>query len=284
MPELPDLVIVGEFLAQHIIGTSIRVAEIRRPIVVRNLLGGNVIDHLIGRQFAAVHRRGKYLLLSLDDDNTLAINPMLAGRIRYGEPLARHRKRDVFVLGLDSGRELRYNDAKDMGKVYVADDLARIPGFASLGPEANDPSLTLEAFRQLLLKRNDEIKSVLTDQSIIAGIGNAYADEILWRAGLYPFQRPATLDEHEQEVLYRTMRTVLAEAVETLRERVGDQIDVEVRDFMGVHGKKGQPCPQCGTPISQVMRGRRPTHFCRTCQPGLMLDRKRGRKGFTANL
>jgi formamidopyrimidine-DNA glycosylase len=274
MPELPDLTIVGEFLAQHIIGTSISAAEIRRPIVVRNLLGGDPVGHLVGRQFADVHRRAKYLLLSLDNGNTLAINPMLAGRIRYGTPLARHRKRDAFVLGLNNGRELRYNDAKDMGKVYLADDLARIPGFATLGPEANDPTLTLEVFRQLLRKRNDEIKRVLTDQSIIAGIGNAYADEILWRAGLYPFRRPANLDTDEQDMLYSAMREVLAEAIETLRERVGDQIDVEVRDFLGVHGKKGQPCPQCGTPISQVMRARRPTHFCRTCQPGLLLDRK----------
>jgi formamidopyrimidine-DNA glycosylase len=274
VPELPDLVVIREFLSQHIVGSSIVSAEVRRPIVVRNLLGGDVVSHLVGRQFAATARRGKYLLLTLEDGNTLAINPMLAGRIRYGEPLARHRKRDVFVLGLDDGRELRYNDAKDMGKVYLADDLARIPGFADLGPEANAPNLTLEAFRQRLLGRSDEIKSVLTDQTIVAGIGNAYADEILWRAGIYPFRRRATLDDDEQELLYTATQEVLAEAIVTLRERVGERIDVEVRDFMGVHGKNGQPCPQCGNPISQVMRSRRPTHFCRTCQPGLMLDRK----------
>jgi formamidopyrimidine-DNA glycosylase len=274
MPELPDLVVIGEFLAQQIIGVSIASAEVRRPIVVRNLLGGDVADRLVGRQFAAVDRRGKYLLLTLDDDSILAVNPMLAGRIRYGEPLTRPRKRDALVLKLDNGRELRYNDAKDMGKVYLADDLARIPGFADMGPEANDPALTLEAFKQRLHRRKDEIKSVLTDQTVLAGIGNAYADEVLWRAGIYPFRRSAALDEDEQELLYTSMRAVLAEAIETLRGRVGEQIDVEVRDFMGVHGKNGQPCPRCGNPISQVMRSRRPTHFCRTCQPGLMLNRK----------
>jgi formamidopyrimidine-DNA glycosylase len=274
MPELPDLVVIGEFLAQHIVGAAIAAAEIRRPIVVRNLLGGDPVSHLIERRFVDVTRRGKYLLLSLDGDVTLVINPMLAGRIRYGEPLKRHRKRDVLVLDLSNGAELRYHDAKDMGKVYLAADLAQIPGFAALGPEATDPDLSLEAFRQRLRTGRAEIKRVLTDQSVIAGIGNAYADEICWRAGVYPFRKRTGLGDDDQERLYQAMRSVLSEAIDVLRQRVGDQIDVEIRDFMGVHGKHGQPCPQCGAPISQVMRSRRPTHFCRACQPGLMLDRK----------
>ena len=271
MPELPDLEVIREFLAPRIIGVEIVAAAVRRPIVVRNLLGGDAADHLVGRQFVDVTRRGKYLLLPLDNGSTLLINPMLAGRIRYGHPLSRHRVRDALVLLLADGQELRYHDAKDMGKVYLVADLDQVPGFPTLGPEATDPELTLDLFRQRLRRHPGEIKGVLTNQSFVVGIGNAYADEILWRAGLYPFRRRASLSDEEVARLYAATRAVLAEAIETLRTRVGADIDVEVRDLLSVHGKAGQRCPRCGSTISQVTRQRQATHFCRTCQPGLMV-------------
>jgi formamidopyrimidine-DNA glycosylase len=274
MPELPDLQVIREYLAPRLPGVTIMSAEVRRPIIVRNLLGGDVTAHLIDRRFADVRRRGKFLLLGLDDGPALVINPMLAGRIRYGEPLKRDRTRDAVVLRLADGHELRYHDAADMGKIYLTLDLGLVPTFADLGPEANDPALTLDVFLQRLRRHPGEIKGILTNQEFVAGIGNAYADEICWRAGLYPFRRRASLDEDELARLYEAMRSVLGEAIETLRGRVGDAIDVEVRDFLAVHGRPGQPCPRCGSPISEVSRDSRDTHFCRTCQPGLMIDRR----------
>jgi len=273
MPELPDLEVIREFLAPRIVGVPIASAEVRRPVVVRNLLGGDPAGHLVGRRFTDVVRRGKFLLLPLDGGATLVINPMLAGRIRYGEPLPRHRARDALVLRLADGCELRYHDARDMGKVYLTANLAQVPTFADLGPEATDPALTLDVFRERLRRHPGEIKGMLVNQTFVAGIGNAYADEICWRAGLYPFCRRPSLSQEEVAQLYSAMRAVLAEAIDTLRTRVGDAIDVEVRDFLAVHGKAGQPCPRCGSPISKVTRERRATNFCRTCQPGLMVGR-----------
>ncbi len=273
MPELPDLEVICEYLAARLPGTTIATAAVRRPLIVRNLLGGDFAAHVIGRQFADVRRRGKFLLLGLDDGIALVINPMLAGRLRYGEPLRRDRARDALVLGLADGRELRYHDAEDMGKIYLTLDLGQVPTFIDLGPEATDPELTLDGFLRRLRRHPGEIKGILTNQEFVAGIGNAYADEICWRAGLYPFRRCASLDAAETGRLYDAIRSVLAEAVEMLRGRVGDAIDVEVRDFLAVHGKPGQPCPRCGSPISEVSRDRRDTHFCRACQPGLMVDR-----------
>ena len=275
MPELPDLEVIREFLSPRLAGVSVVSAEVRRPLILRNLLGGDAIAHLVGRQFTAVSRRGKFLILSFQGDTTLVINPMLAGRIRYGEPLGRQRKRDALVIGLADGCELRYHDAKDMGKVYLTDDLAKVPTFTEQGPEADDPELSLTAFRELLRRRRGEIKGVLTNQTFVTGIGNAYSDEILWRAGIYPFRRRPSLSDDEIEELYSAMRTVLTEAVETLRERVGEAIDVEIRDFLAVHGKPGEPCPRCGSAISEVKRVKRATHFCRTCQPGLMVSKGR---------
>lgn len=271
MPELPDLEVIREFLARHIVGVPITSALVRRPIVVRNLMGGEVAERLAGRRFIGVNRRGKFLLLPLDDGAHLVINPMLAGRIRYGLPLERHRARDALVIGLADGRELRYNDARDMGKVYLTDDLSQVPTLTNLGPEATDPALTLEAFCQRWRERRGEVKGTLVSQTFVAGIGNAYADEICWQAGLYPFRRGPDLADEEVERLYAAMRSVLAQATEVLRVRVGEAIDVEVRDELSVHGRAGQPCPRCGGTISQVTRERQTTHFCRACQPGLLV-------------
>ncbi len=275
MPELPDLEVIREYLAGRLPGVPITVAEVRRPLVVRNLLGGEPADHLVGRHVIEVQRRGKFLVLPLDTGAYTVINPMLAGRLRYGGPLGRDRTRDALVLTLADGQELRYHDAKDMGKVYLVGELGQVPTFADLGPEATDPDLGLEAFQQRLRRHHGELKGILTNQAFLAGIGNAYADEILWQAKLYPFRRRPSLDQEEAARLYGALRSTLAEAVETLRQRVGERIDIEVRDFLAVHGRAGEPCPRCSSPISKVTRERRTTNFCRQCQPGLMVGRRR---------
>jgi formamidopyrimidine-DNA glycosylase len=271
MPELPDLEVVREVLDARLAGVGIEAADVRRPLVVRNLLGGKPAAQLAGRRFLEAQRRGKFLLLPFEDGATMVVNPMLLGRIRLGPPLGRHRSRDALVLRLDDGQELRYHDAKDMGKIYLVSELGQVPTLSELGPEATDPDLDGEAFLQRLRRHPGELKGILTNQAFVAGIGNAYADEILWHAGLYPFRRRPSLDAEELARLHDSMQAVLFEAIRTLRERVGDTIEVEVRDFLAVHGKAGQPCPRCGTAISRVTRDRRDTDFCRQCQPGLMV-------------
>ncbi len=144
-----------------------------------------------------------------------------------------------------------------------------------MGPEADDPELTLEAFRERLRKHQGEIKGVLTNQQFVAGIGNAYADEILWCAAIYPMRRRASLSPEEVDRLYNCMRIVLQRAIETLRERVGDNIDVEIRDFLAIHGKEDEECPRCGGRISTITYERSTTYFCRNCQPGLMVNKGR---------
>lgn len=275
MPELPDLEVIREYLAPRLPGAAITAVDTPRPLIVRNLAGGEPADALLGRRFTDVARRGKNLLLSLDSGVTIAINPMLAGRIRYAPPLGKKRVRDALILSLDTGMELRYHDAKDMGKVYITADINLLPGMTDMGPEADDPELTLEAFRERLKKHQGEIKGVLTNQRFVAGIGNAYADEILWCAAIYPMRRRASLTPQEVDRLYNCMRVALQRAIETLRERVGDNIDVEVRDFLAIHGKEDDECPRCGGRISAITYERSTTYFCRNCQPGLMVNKGR---------
>ena len=271
MPELPDLEVVREYLHDCLQGQRIEVVELLRPIVVRNLIADDLVSSLVGREFSAVGRRGKFLLLHLEGGEKLAINPMLAGRLHYCERNERRRTKTFLILHLSSGMDLRYVDDKAMGKIYLTRELGLVPGFARQGPEALDPQLGLEAFEERLRTRRGEIKGILTNQAFVAGIGNAYADEILFRARLYPFRKRPSLLAEEVERLYHAIPSVLSEAIATLRIRVGNEIHIEVRDFLQVHGKGGFPCPRCGTTISEIRARGRLTNFCRNCQPGRMI-------------
>jgi len=271
MPELPDLEVVKEYLQDHLPGQRIETVELLRPIVVRNLTAEDLVSSLRGQELIAVRRRGKFLLLELEGGEKLVINPMLAGRLQYCQRHERRRAKTFLVLQLSGGMDLRYVDDRAMGKIYLTREADLVPGFATQGPEALDPRFTFEAFRERLRRRRGEIKGILTNQVFLAGIGSAYADEILFRAGLYPFRKRPSLSAEEVEQLYHAIPSVLSEAIITLRERVGDEIHVEVRDFLRVHGRGGSHCPRCGTIISEIKARGRLTNFCRTCQPGRMI-------------
>jgi formamidopyrimidine-DNA glycosylase len=274
MPELPDLAVVEEYLQHNIVGQTVVGAEMTRPTVLRELTGEGLTEALAGRRFTGVRRRGKFLILTLDEGaRYLVVNPMLAGRLQHVRPQVKRRKRTYLVLSLSDGRELRYTDARSMGKCYVTDNADSVPGLRELGPDALDADLTLEVFLQRMRRHRGQIKGTLCRQSFVAGIGNAYADEILFRAHIYPFRRSAGLSEEERARIYWALREVLTEAVEVVRERVGDDIgrEEEVRDFLQVHRKGGEPCPVCGTPISEITAQRRVTNFCRRCQPGTLV-------------
>jgi len=274
MPELPDLTVVKEYLQRNIVGQTIVSAEMVRPTVLRDLTGEGLAEALVGRRFTGVERHGKLLILTLDDGaRYLVINPMLAGRIQHVRPQVKRRKRTYIVLFLSDGKEVRYTDARSMGKFYITDDPELVPGLQELGPDALDLDLTLDAFVQRMKRYRAQIKGLLCRQSFVAGIGNAYADEILFRAGIYPFRKCTSLSDEEMERIYWAMREVLTEALGVVRERMGDDIgrEEEIRDFLQVHRKGGQPCPVCGTPISEITAQRRITSFCRKCQPGSLV-------------
>jgi formamidopyrimidine-DNA glycosylase len=272
MPELPDLEIIKEVLQRRLVGQRIEGVAVLRPVVLRILepqLSAEAF--LVGRAVREVARRAKFLLFTLDDGGWVAINPMLAGRLRLCPRAERLRTRDYLTLHLANGEDLRYHDLEGMGKVYLTHDLALVPTWSELGPEATDPALTAAVWLERLARYSGEAKGVLTRGALVAGIGNAYADEILFQAGLYPFRKVSSLSVAERLALYEAMRAVLGEAVATLRERVGDEIHTEVRDFLRVHNRKGQPCPRCGQAISEIKTEGRATDFCRRCQPGSLL-------------
>jgi formamidopyrimidine-DNA glycosylase len=272
MPELPDLEIIKDVLARRLVGQRIAEVVVLRPLVVRVLdPDATPGSFLVGRTVAEVSRRAKFLIFALDDGGWIAVNAMLAGRLRYSPAAQRARVRDYVRIRFEDGGTLSYHDLKGMGKVYLTRDLDAVPGYIGMGPDALDPDLTADAFLQRLRPFRGEIKGVLTRGEAVAGIGNAYADEILFEAGIYPFRKRSSLSHDEQVRLYHAMRDVLTRAIDVLRECVGERIEVEVRDFLAVHNKAGQPCPRCGHPISEVKVANRATHFCRSCQPGTLV-------------
>lgn len=276
MPELPDLQVIAEFLQREVSGTQIASVVVLKPIVVRNLTGDDLAPRLVGQRIQSISRRGKFLLFGLSSDDWLVINPMLAGRLRYHPSADKLPGKPFLILRLTSGMSLRYSDAVSMGKVYLTPALDAVPGFARLGPEPLDlqgsaGQLNAQTFAARLRRHPGEIKGILTNQSFVAGIGNAYADEILFCAHVYPFRKRPTLSADEVDRIYECTHSVLEEAISILRARVGPDIHKEIRDFLQVHGQGGQPCPRCGNPISEIRARQRLTNFCRTCQPGTLI-------------
>ncbi len=270
MPELPDLTVVAEELERRITGRTVLEASAPTPILVRAT--PVEVAALEGLVVGTPSRRGKFLLLPFLDgevpSRVLAANPMLAGRFWLTPPKERVRSRTGLRLRLDGPEELRYVDREMLGKLYLVppDGLDGIPGWSEMGPDADDPALSLDDFRARIRRHPGELKPLLRNSRFVAGIGNAYSDEILWEARLAPFRRRSTLGEDDIGRLYHAMRSVLADAVERIRASVPPNIETQDRSFLKVHLRGGEPCPRCGRELRQI-GGREATTFCRTCQP-----------------
>jgi formamidopyrimidine-DNA glycosylase len=275
MPELPELTIVQEVLNRRILGQTITAAELIQPggaIVVRDLTGAGFGPALAGATFESIVRRGKFLVFTLEQGSAplwLVINPKLTGRLQLCEPKAKKAGPVHAMLHLSGGMDLRYVDQKKMGQVFVTrqpPELSPIADFAGMGPDALE--ISREDFKARLKPFRGEIKGVLTRSEFVAGIGNAYADEILWHARLHPFRKRTSLKPEDLDRLYDGMRTCLLEAIEKVRAEMGEDIHLKPREFLAVHMKTGEPCPRCGTTISLIGANQRITNFCRQCQPG----------------
>lgn len=290
MPELPDLAIVADALQAALAGRPIIGAEAPAPLAVRGTPAE--LAALVGQTLTAVRRRGKFIVLDLSRDR-VAVNAMLTGRFQLAAPGDKRPQATAMVLrfGPRSGRapkaapwtkggawlpaadaeaEMRYRDPSQMGKVYLlpAGVARAIVGFedAEQGPDADDAALTLDVWRERIRRHPGELKSLLRNQAFVAGIGNAYSDEILHAARLSPFRRRSSLAPEEVDALYEAMRSTLARAIEILRERVPPTFEKQVRDFLAVHLRGGEACPRCGTRLSEVSSRSEATTWCRGCQ------------------
>ena len=264
-----------EYLQPRIVGVRIVDATERKPLVIRNLSASRFDVDISGRKVTGVERKGKLLLIDLEGGRSLVISPMLTGGLQYCAPATRVMASTVLVLDLEDGMQLRYFDQRRMGQIYYApeENLAEIVRLEAQGPDVLDVRLSPEEFTERMKPYRGEIKGILTRGKFISGIGNAYADEILFEAKIYPFTKRGRLDEKQLARLREATYETPARAVEALRCRVGADIHKKVRDFLKVHGKGGTPCPDCGNLITSITTNRRETNYCRRCQPGSLFSR-----------
>jgi formamidopyrimidine-DNA glycosylase len=268
----------------------VRSAAAPGPLAVRGTPAE--LRALVGQRVDAIRQRGKFLVISLERDS-VACNPMLTGRFQLAAPDAKLPAKTAVLFAFgprsttpsdaaawtrgaawlpepDAAPEVRYRDPTQMGKVYLqpVGVMRPVPGLGEpdQGPDADDDALTIDVWRDRIRRHPGELKNLLRNQAFVAGIGNAYSDEILHAAGLLPFRKRASLANEEVDALYVATRTTLTNAVEVLKKRVPPTFERQVRDFLSVHDKGGQPCPRCGTRITEVRAGGFITSFCRGCQ------------------
>ncbi|HZR46604.1 MAG TPA: DNA-formamidopyrimidine glycosylase family protein [Candidatus Manganitrophaceae bacterium] len=280
MPEIPDLDAIVSYLRTQIIGATIKDVSIPLEWMLRSA-STDPEGILRGETIEALDRRGKHLIFSFRN-STLVVHAMLVGRFYYTPPEEKRPFETVIELILSTGKALRYADEKRMGRLYLVPgkDFSTIPGFNEQGPDPMAADFTFERFMAQLKGRYGEMKGLLTNAKVISGIGNAYVDEILFEAGIYPFRKKKDLSEEELRKVYEAIPAVLNRAKAIIAERMGSQTHLKIRDFLQVHGKGGDPCPKCGNRIATVGAWQRATNFCRNCQPGLMVEReKKSKKG-----
>jgi formamidopyrimidine-DNA glycosylase len=292
VPELPDLAILTDAFHAGLAGRALRSPDVRHPFVLRAT--PPEVEALRGQELQSVRRRGKFVVFSFERDRLVA-NAMLTGRFRMSAAGAAPTRRGgtkeglLFVFGPrpgppsdlaewtreaswlppdDASVELGYRDATQMGKLYLLPEgVPRdVSGWDEQGPDADSAELDLETWRQRIRRHPGELKALLRNQAFVAGIGNAYSDEILHAAQLLPFRKRTSLAGEEVDALYEATRAVLGDAVGVLRERVPPTFETEVRDFLAVHNKGGQPCPRCGTRLTEVSTRGMATTYCRGCQ------------------
>jgi formamidopyrimidine-DNA glycosylase len=276
MPELPEVETIAREVRPLVVGRRVLDAWFDWPNQIKHPEPADFVASVRSREILSVERRAKWIIFSLgpqSDDGepaVLAIQVKMTGQLDVVAADAPREKHVHAAFSLDDGRELRLRDTRKFGRmaVYSLADADQVLG--ELGPEPLGEELTLTAFRRLLRRRKARIKTLLMDQAFLAGVGNIYADEALWRARLHPLRSAAGLRPDQERELYTSLRDVLAEAI----DRRGSSVDSyrapsgtgDMQRFLNVYGRTGKPCPRCGRPTRRMVIGARSTHFCSWCQ------------------
>ena len=272
MPELPEVETVRRDLHPLLLGRRVESVEVD-PASAPLLLGDTGIEAfraaLVGRRFEGIGRRGKYLLLKLDDGNTLVAHLRMTGRLVWRHRADPPEPFQRAAIALDGQQDLRWSDLRKFGTWRIVADPAEAVG--KLGPEPVDDAFTLASFRTALAGRSAPIKSVLLDQRRVAGIGNIYADEALFEARIAPVTPAGDIGPLPSKRLHAAVRSVLERGIANRGASFKDYVDGsgeqgQQQMFVQVFRRTGKPCYNCGTLIQRIVVGGRSTHFCPKCQ------------------
>jgi len=268
VPEWPDLHVLRSRIAKAVGGKRVTAVRVHDPLVLRATKPFDVA--LKGRVLTDVMHRGRFLTLGFDDGTRVVVNPMLSGLFDLLPPATKIRASTAFALTFENGVDLRYRDDTRMGKVYLLAPGAsdeQVPQLSSQGVEAGALSWTADEFAKRARATRRELRNLLMDDEFIAGIGNAYADEILWAAKLHPKRRVATLDAGEMDRLRGALHATLERAAEIVEAQLPPELGTKVRTHMNVRGRAGEPCPRCGTKIVRTRHDLDEMFVCPKCQP-----------------
>jgi formamidopyrimidine-DNA glycosylase len=274
VPELPEVESIRAQLDPLLRGRRLERVEIRDPRLTRPLDPAAVARALEGERVAAVDRRGKYLIVRFDSGRSLLIHLRMTGNFRVtpgGEPAEHPHERAV--VRLDDGSDVSYRDMRRFGTWLVVDDEDLEPYLAErIGSEPLETSFARAALAQRLAGRRAPIKAALLDQRTVAGLGNIYADEALWRARIHPLRPARHLDADEIARLHRGVRAALRMGISRQGATLSNYATPDgerggMQDEFKVYGRIGEPCPRCGTPIEKIRAAGRGTSYCPRCQP-----------------
>ena len=276
MPELPDITVYIEALAARVVGQTLEKTRIAKPFLLRSV--DPPITAANGKRVIGLRRMGKRIVLELEDDLFLVIHLMIAGRLRW-VPAGGKVPGKVGLAAFDFPTGtliLTEAGSKRRASLWLVRGEQSLEQFARGGLEVLDAGIA--EFSERLTRENHTLKRSLTDPRLFSGIGNAYSDEILHRARLSPVKHTRRLSEEETTRLFDATRAVLVEWTERLRQESGGDFPAKVtafRDEMAVHGKFGQPCPVCGTPVQRIRYADNETNYCPRCQTDgkLLADR-----------
>lgn len=271
MPELPEVETIRLTLEPKLIGKTILSGEITLPKLIQNLSPKDFLAQVSQKKFGAVKRRGKYLLLYLTEELVLAVHLRMTGQLIVESGNNEPAKATYLRLKLDDGNELRYRDQRKFGRIFLFDPNHSPANLEKLGPEPLTDEFTVAVLKKQLSHRKMALKKVLLDQEVIAGIGNIYADEALFLAGIHPARLVDSLTDEDYENLYSAIRQVLSEGIFYRGTTKRDYCDGEGRpgsyqEKLRVYGRKGLACPKCHSMIVKMNFGGRGTHFCPICQ------------------
>ncbi|MGM9331685.1 Fpg/Nei family DNA glycosylase [Streptomyces murinus] len=273
MPELPEVEALTDFLTEHLVGS--RVARVL-PVAVSVLKTYDPpVTALEGARVTEVRRHGKFLDLVADSGLHLVTHLARAGWLQWRDRLPDGPPKPgkgplALRVALETGEGFDLTEAGTQKRlaVYVVRDPAQVPGIARLGPDPLAADFDEARFAALLTGERRQLKGALRDQSLIAGVGNAYSDEILHAAKMSPFKLAASLTPEETHHLYDALRGTLTEAVERSRGVAAGRLKSEKKSGLRVHGRTGEPCPVCGDTIREVSFSDSALQYCPTCQTG----------------
>ncbi len=272
MPELPEIETVKRTLEPHLQGRRIVALTARRRDPVKHPDFPTFAQGVAEKPIRSLGRRGKYLCLHLADGSTLVAHLRMTGRLVCVAPETPEAPHTHLIFRLDDGKELRFSDVRRFGCLWwLAPGEEDPTGMAKLGPEPLGPDFTAEYLRARLGMRRLQVKQGLLDQTVIAGLGNIYADEAMFRAGVRPDRLCCTLTEAEWSAIHRAIPPILEEAIRRNGTTFSDFLDGEGREgqnqpFLLAYQHGGQPCARCGAMMEKIRVGGRGTCFCPVCQ------------------